>query len=132
MSPKNSDDESLTSLGYYSTDAITKKKTQSMLTLITLVLVWYSGAVVTITTSKQIMNNVKLPFLLCLVQFMFATMLTYVYLQVTGTKTAVPANLYATVFQIATSYTFGFILTNTAFSIGKIILSFMFFNICNN
>ena len=131
-------------LGYYSNKDIAKKSREKLIMLIALVLIWYCGAVVTITTSKEIMNHIKLPFFLCCVQFSSAAFFTWLYLTygsnllayiVTG-KTSkllensntsatslnmpliqLPPSLSLTVFSIATSYTFGFILTNTAFSI---------------
>lgn len=118
MSPKDSDDE-YSDLGYYPSDSIAKKKSKTYLEITALVLVWYCGAVATITTSKVVLNTVKLPFLLCSVQFFFATVLTYTYLLLTDNVMNVPSTLYTTVFQISSSYTFGFILTNSAFSIGK-------------
>lgn len=87
--------------------------------LIVLVVVWYLCAVVTITTTKEVMNRVRLPFLLCLSQFVFASLLSYAYLRWTKKLRAVPANAKSVVLQISLSYTLGFIFTNIAFSLGE-------------
>lgn len=145
------DESQYAELGYYSSKDITRKYRQKIVGLIVLVLTWYCGAVVTITTSKEIMNHIKLPFFLCCVQFTSAACCTWIYLtygnriisyMVTGkfatsssssdlmgssnsnsglnsissSTFQLPPSLSLTVFAIATSYTFGFILTNTAFS----------------
>ena len=111
--------------GYFQTGDISphnKKKDnwQSSLFLFGLVLTWYLCAVITITTSKEIMNNIQFPFLLCSVQFVFAAVLSFAYLTATGTLVSIYGSVRSIVTQISVSYTFGFILTNSAFSIGKI------------
>lgn len=87
--------------------------------LVVLVIVWYLCAVVTITTTKEVVNRVKLPFLLCTSQFVFASVLSYVYLRWTKRLRSVPANAKSVVLQISLAYTLGFIFTNIAFSLGK-------------
>jgi hypothetical protein len=83
-----------------------------------LVVTWYISAIVTITTSKEIMNIIKYPFFLCCTQFIFASAISLIYLKSTGLYIPMPANVKTLVFQISVGYTFGFILTNCAFSIG--------------
>lgn len=87
--------------------------------MVTLVAAWYLCAVVTITSTKELMNRVRLPFLLCLSQFLFASLLSYAYLRWSKTLRVVPTTAKSVVIQIALSYTLGFILTNIAFSMGK-------------
>jgi hypothetical protein len=84
-----------------------------------LIFTWYSSAIVSITTTKELMNRVPFPFLLCTSQFLIATASSLVYLLCSRQYKAVPAEVSGTVLQIATSYTFGFVTTNIAFSIGK-------------
>lgn len=86
--------------------------------LILMVIVWYLSAVITITSTKEVMNRVQLPFLLCFSQFAFATVLSFVYLHLSGTLKHVPIPARSIVLQIAISYTLGFVLTNIAFSLG--------------
>lgn len=84
-----------------------------------LALVWYSCAVVAITTSKEIMIRAQLPYLLCFFQFLFASMLSYAYLYATKSVKTVPVEARSRVLQISATYTAGFVLTNIAFSLGK-------------
>ena len=120
---KSTEETKLEGFGYYSQNnhAQSAKREHNLIILVALVLLWYSGAVVTITTTKVIMNATRLPFLLCTVQFMFASALANLYLRVTKTGISQPLQhgISSIVFQISVSYTFGFILTNSAFSIGK-------------
>lgn len=80
---------------------------------------WYLSALVTITTSKEIMNRLPCPFFLCTIQFAFASIISYSYLTITNNMKSRAAELWSTNFIIAVAYTFGFILTNSAFSIGE-------------
>lgn len=115
------DEDKLEGFGYYSQQGAASKRAHNLVVLIALVLVWYCGAVITITTTKVIMNATKLPFLLCTVQFVFASVLANLYIRLTkpGVANPLPSGISSIVFQISVSYTFGFILTNIAFSIGK-------------
>jgi hypothetical protein len=113
------DDGELQPLGYYSNDDQMRRKVKNIFEIGSLVFFWYFTAVITITTSKEIMNRVRLPFLLCSVQFLFAAGLSGLYLRYTGQHRSVPAHISTFLYQISFSYTIGFILTNWAFSIGK-------------
>jgi hypothetical protein len=87
--------------------------------LVILALVWYSCAVVTITTSKELMIRAQLPYMLCFCQFFFASVLSYAYLYTTKQLKGVPSEAQSRVLQISGTYTAGFVLTNIAFSLGK-------------
>lgn len=117
-----SEAEVLEGFGYYSQSGggNRKKSWHNVTVLVGLVLLWYCGAVVTITTTKVIMNATKLPFLLCTVQFIFASVLARLYIRNIqgGNLASDTSSINPLLFQISVSYTFGFILTNTAFSIG--------------
>jgi hypothetical protein len=113
------DESDLLDLGYYSYENISRKKYKNIFEIIILVLIWYSTAVITITTSKEIMNRVQFPFLLCCIQFIFASSLSYSYLRYSGQYKTVSPSISSTIYQISLSYTLGFVLTNWAFSIGK-------------
>ena len=110
MSTYYQDDE----LGYHR-----RKKVRNSVIVTGLVVVWYLSAVVTITTSKEIMNSIKFPFFLCTTQFIFASIISSAYLKISGAYIPMHANINSLVFQISVGYTFGFILTNSAFSIGE-------------
>lgn len=83
-----------------------------------LVLLWYMSAVMTVTTSKKIMNLVGLPYLLCTTQFLVASFLTFLY-TACWSKNLKPlqSTISTLVYQVSTSYTLGFVFTNVAFSI---------------
>ena len=109
-----------------------------------LVLIWYSFAVAAVTLSKKIMMEVQLPNMLCTCQFLSASIATKMLEDVMGhgggggvggkgggggdgaegTPHAVDRsaryrlpNFTWLLAQIAVSYTFGFVLTNMAFSV---------------
>ena len=66
------------------------------------------------------MNELPLPFLLCTSQFLVATIVLGFYSRViTRSYKKIQPSARILVYQIALSYTFGFIFTNTAFSLGK-------------
>jgi solute carrier family 35, member E1 len=101
-----------------STDAEKQpRRWTSWLAIAFMVVLWYSFAVMTITTSKIIMNQVRLPYMLCCSQFTMAMILTRIYLSYTKKLMPIQSNFYYPVHQIAVSYTFGFIFTNLAFSL---------------
>jgi drug/metabolite transporter (DMT)-like permease len=117
-------------LGYYSSKDLSKRRRDRLVLLLLLLAVWYIGAVVTITTSKELMNHLHMPFFLCSVQFLSASVFSALYMQFGETLVgfsssnrsrknafSVPTALRWTVFAISTSYTFGFILTNSAFAL---------------
>ena len=89
-----------------------------MVTVTVLVFLWYAFAVVAITTSKMLLNRVALPNILCSVQFIFAGVISYVYLQYTKGFHRINPNIRSLVAQTSLGYTFGFILTTSAFSLG--------------
>ena len=93
-----------------------------------LVVIWYSCAIVTITTTKEVMNRVQFPFTLCFSQFAFATVLSLAYLKCSNKYKMVPPEASQRVLQISATYTFGFVLTNIAFSQG--ILLFESLSVC--
>lgn len=99
------------------------KRVQSLIVLFVLVAIWYSTAVVAITTSKEIMNRARFPFLLCTIQFFFATAITYIYLYLTKSIKTISPAINNILYQISFSYTLGFVFTNTAFSMGKYLSS---------
>ncbi len=102
-------------LGYHR-----RKKIRNSVIVTVLVAIWYVSAVITITTSKEIMNSIKFPFFLCTTQFLFASILSTAYLKISGAYIPMQSSISTLVIQISVGYTFGFVLTNIAFSIGKI------------
>lgn len=118
-------DDDLQGLGYYTNTGISRRKWKNGLVVGVLTIVWYLCAVVTITTTKEIMNRVRYPFLLSSIQFAFASLGSFAYLRITNTTQMVPHHVSSLVMKIAVSYTFGFILTNSAFSLGIAIHSFI-------
>jgi solute carrier family 35, member E1 len=76
---------------------------------------WYTTAIVSITTSKQILNEISLPFSLCFSQFLCASIITRIPLLFFQSK-PIERKYRFLVFQIAVSYSLGFIFTNVAFS----------------
>ncbi len=110
MSSYYYDDE----LGYHR-----RKTVRNSAIVIGLVIVWYLSAVVTITTSKEVMNSIKFPFFLCTTQFVFASIISTTYLKISGSYIPLHPSISSLVLQISVGYTFGFILTNSAFSIGE-------------
>ena len=66
------------------------------------------------------MNELPLPFLLCTSQFLIASIIVGFYSKyVSGSYKKIQPSAKALVYQISLSYTFGFIFTNTAFSLGE-------------
>ncbi len=129
------DDVALADLGYYSNENMLQRRIKTVFEVSLLVFIWYFTAVITITSSKEIMNRLSLPFILCTIQFIFASSLSYIYLQYSqqlksqsylinqsynsGSNNSF-GSLVSLLYQISFSYTLGFILTNWAFSLGKI------------
>ena len=81
-----------------------------------LVFCWYTAAVVSITTSKKVMNIVPLPFLLCTSQFLSAWILTRVVGNMMSVYKPLQPSCRPLVYKIAVAFSLGFILTNCAFS----------------
>ena len=115
--------EGTLSLKTPSLDSIDSKKKQSplptagLVSLPLLVIIWYSTASVAITSSKRIMMLMPLPFLLCTTQFVIASIVIGFYSRWSKTYRSIPPTSMSLVYQIAGSYTFGFIFTNIAFSL---------------
>ena len=82
-----------------------------------LVFVWYFFAVVSITTSKQILNVAPYPYTLCTMQFTLAFIISRSV--AVSMKMLRPLEKAATplLVAIAVTYSLGFIFTNLAFSI---------------
>lgn len=114
-----SNDDNLYEFGYYSMNSIIKKRFVNIAKISILVFIWYSCAVVTITTSKEIMNRVNSPFLLSTIQFLSATIISFIYLILFKPNFNLSYNLRVALSFISISFTLGFILTNSAFSIGN-------------
>lgn len=83
-----------------------------------LILVWYGSAIITITSTKEIMNRIQFPFMLCTTQFLCASILSGLYTWLTKTYKPCSSTFSNTVNTISLAYTLGFILTNFAFSKG--------------
>jgi hypothetical protein len=113
----------------FSFDIYNKKLLRSgyAFSLLSFVTLWYSAAVITITTSKLILNIQKLPFLLCTIQFLFASVGSFLYLYVTGSFKKFQSVMLYSIIQISMSYTFGFVLTNWSFSIGNFIFYYLIY-----
>lgn len=87
--------------------------------LVVLVGVWYVASVVAISTSKLSMQIAKVPFTLCLFQFLTAAFISRV---ACGLQSSPPGALkeeFSSVGKVAASYTGGFMLTNVAFSLAS-------------
>ena len=66
------------------------------------------------------MNELPLPFLLCSSQFFIATIIIGFYSKfITKSYKKIPPSSRILVYQISLSYTFGFVFTNIAFSLGE-------------
>ena len=124
---KNISDSDLEQLGYYNSKDVWQKRLRHLIVTGLLVCLWYSTAVITITTSKEVMNRVQFPFLLCSVQFIFAGGLSWLYLNYSGTLKSASSQIVNYIYQISLSYTLGFILTNWAFSIGGLFIFYRLF-----
>lgn len=103
-----------------------KERVQTnMYQLIGMVAVWYSCALISVATSKEILLRVDVPFSLCLIQFCFASFFSYVYIAWSGssgsrrnaTSAAQDPHIQSSLLLVALSYTLGFLFTNWAFSI---------------
>jgi hypothetical protein len=84
-----------------------------------LIIIWYTTAAIAITTSKKVMTMLALPFMLCTSQFVVASIVVGLYARLFRKYVPMQANSRAILFKISYSYTFGFVFTNTAFSLGK-------------
>ena len=66
-----------------------KKKSFKNFALVPImIVVWYSTAIVSITSSKKIMNIIKLPFMLCTSQFLLAYLITSLITSSSSSTTA--------------------------------------------
>ena len=82
--------------------------------------VWYVSAIVTITTTKELMLQFQFPYLLCTSQFLFASALSNIYMIVTKRHKPALADLRYMLNSVSATYTLGFVFTNIAFSLGNI------------
>ena len=87
-----------------------------------LVIVWYLSAAIAITTSKKTMVMLPLPFMLCTSQFIVASIVVGVYTRLSKKHIPMQSASRSMIFKISYSYTFGFVFTNIAFSLGKLSL----------
>ena len=120
-----------------SSTLLTAAKSRPLPTVTLLILVWYSSAVVSITTSKTILNAAPLPFFLCLIQVQMmqynrvskSLTTNWLLFQFVGAfflskQVAIGLNVYnsvetplrSIVMAIGVTYSLGFVLTNMAFS----------------
>lgn len=115
-------------LGYYPSSSSTPRPMYSLFILCVLVFTWYTCAILTINSSKLIMNTVALPFTLSTCQFIFSSLISSAYtkfINVTSHKEKESIEkgdnngMKRLILQISIGYTAGFILTNCAFSAGK-------------
>lgn len=108
--------------------SLEKKDDRNRLIVAGLVVVWYSSAILAITTSKATLNTISLPFTLCLTQFLTAWLVTGLILKISN-KNYFPLQSSTTslVTQIAVSYTLGFAFTNISFSIGRLIICLVYY-----
>ena len=97
-----------------------KLRRSSIVTIILLVSLWYSAAILSITTSKCVLNVVQFPFLLCTFQFSMAAIITRSYLSFHSKFKSIQESFSTLIYEISLSYTFGFIFTNISFSLGKL------------
>ena len=89
--------------------------------LVVMICIWYSCAVITITTTKEMMLQFQFPYLLCTSQFLFASVLSYAYLFCySRVKQLQLPESRVMVYYISATYTLGFVFTNIAFSLGNI------------
>ena len=87
-----------------------------------LVVLWYGSSCLAITTSKLCMERARVPFVLCACQFGAATLLTKALLVLEDRRKPAAAGggrAVGAVARVAASYTVGFALTNTAFSLAS-------------
>lgn len=91
---------------------------ESIYILPLLVFIWYITAIITITSTKEIMNRFEFPFLLCSIQFFFSSILSCMYIWLSSSSRAIPSIGVALIYRISFTYTLGFIFTNFAFSKG--------------
>ena len=87
-----------------------------------LVALWYGSSCLAITTSKLCMERARVPFVLCACQFGAATLLTKALLVLEDRRKPAAAGggrAVGAVARVAASYTVGFALTNTAFSLAS-------------
>ena len=99
---------------------ISNRKLRNNVTLAIIIIVWYFGALASVTTTKMLMNEARLPSLLCCSQFFFASIFSYGYLQFNRSFRPLHFSIVNIIYQITATYTIGFVLTNSAFSIGMI------------
>lgn len=94
------------------------KRQKSWINLIFLVIVWYSTAIVAISSSKGFLSVVPAPLTLCLCQFSFSFVITYCAKKKQKTNIVMSPSFQRLIWMISLSYTLGFLFTNYSFSIG--------------
>jgi hypothetical protein len=87
----------------------------------------YTSAIAAVTTSRKIMLMSGFPYLLCTFQFLTATAITLALQWGEGKAGVTPKPILPGAFNltlyIGMSYTFGFIFTNVAISLGELLVS---------
>lgn len=89
----------------------------SMFATVLLTILWYVSSMLAITTSKLTMEAVKVPLLLCSAQFATATLVSSIVLATQGGSLKTGKDGLSILLGLASTYTFGFFLTNMAFSL---------------
>lgn len=111
----NTDNNNIPLISSGKTSGITS---ESIYILPLLVFIWYITAIITITSTKEIMNRFEFPFLLCSIQFFFSSILSFMYIWLSSSSRTIPSIGVALIYRISFTYTLGFIFTNFAFSKG--------------
>lgn len=120
----NIDNSNIPVISSGKTSAITS---ESIYILPLLVFIWYITAIITITSTKEIMNRFEFPFLLCSIQFFFSSILSCLYIWLSSSSRAIPSIGVALIYRISFTYTLGFIFTNFAFSKGINVTTLLYF-----
>jgi len=87
-----------------------------LINLLILVTIWYFSSIVAISTSKQTMIIVQMPFTLCFCQFSVSYITSGLYLTLSGNIREVTRNESWLIKTSAIFFAMGFIFTNFAFS----------------
>ena len=85
-----------------------------------LVVLWYSAAIIAITSSKILLTKLSFPYFLCCTQFMTASISTHIYLSYNAKFKTLPVSYHTYIRLVGISYTLGFIFTNLSFSLGEL------------
>lgn len=98
------------------------KRPPKYMVIVMLAAMWYSTAVVAISSSKHILNTLSMPLTLCTCQFIVASLISRITANKVATLKPVNPQIQWLVVVIALSYTLGFIFTNLSFSLGKFVI----------